>query len=285
MSRIVPGLVAAWLATGQRRYADAAQRHLDAWFVDPARRMNPSLPYAQAIIGVNTGRGIGIIDTLHLVETARAVMVLGEPGRQRFRLRNEAAIKGWFSDYLGWLTSSANGRAERDEVNNHGSAWVLQAAQFAVLTGDEKTADWCRYRYKSALLPNQIAPDGSQPLELVRTKPYAYCLFNLDVLGTTAHLLSRPGDNLWQFTTPDGRSLARALNFMAPFIADKSRWPYPADVEAFAGYPVRHPALLFGGLALKAPALLKIWRGLHPDPQLPEVIRNFPIRQPLLWTS
>jgi hypothetical protein len=40
--------------------------------------MNPHLRYAQAIQGRVTGRGVGIIDTLHLVEVARAIEVLGE---------------------------------------------------------------------------------------------------------------------------------------------------------------------------------------------------------------
>jgi len=38
--------------------------------------MNPNLQYAQAIHGRFTGRGIGIIDTIHLVEVARALEVL-----------------------------------------------------------------------------------------------------------------------------------------------------------------------------------------------------------------
>ncbi len=36
--------------------------------------MNPNLQYAQAIQGRFTGRGTGIIDTLHLVEVARAAV-------------------------------------------------------------------------------------------------------------------------------------------------------------------------------------------------------------------
>ncbi len=55
------------------RYAAHAARHLRAWFVDPATRMNPHLLYSQAIHGRVTGRGIGIIDTIHLVEVARAI--------------------------------------------------------------------------------------------------------------------------------------------------------------------------------------------------------------------
>ncbi|HMA50830.1 MAG TPA: alginate lyase family protein, partial [Magnetospirillaceae bacterium] len=138
LSLIVPALAAAWRLTGERRYADHARTHLDAWFVDPATRMAPHLDYAQAIVGLNKGRGIGIIDTLHLVEVARACQILG-PGREL----------GWFRDYLAWLTHSANGQSERDEKNNHGSCWLLQAAQFARLTGDGALIGWARERFET----------------------------------------------------------------------------------------------------------------------------------------
>ena len=42
--------------------------------------MNPHMLYAQAIKGRVTGRGIGIIDTIHLVEVVRAASVLGNAG-------------------------------------------------------------------------------------------------------------------------------------------------------------------------------------------------------------
>jgi hypothetical protein len=137
-------------------------------------------------------------------------------------------------------------------------------------------------RFRTRLIPEQIAPDGSQPRELVRTKPYSYCLFNLDVLATAARILSQD-DDLWRFETADGRSLAKALAFMAPYIADKTTWPKPPDVENFADLPVSQVGLLFGGLALKKPTYLALWRRLEPEPSVPEVIRNFPIRQPVLW--
>src|ERR671932_810625 len=72
----VPALAAAWKLTGDGRYARRAAEHLRAWFIDERTRMNPSLQYAQAIHGRTTGRGTGIIDTIHLVEVARAVEVL-----------------------------------------------------------------------------------------------------------------------------------------------------------------------------------------------------------------
>jgi hypothetical protein len=68
--------VAAWQLTKYTRYANHAVKHLRAWFIDEQTRMNPNLQYAQAIHGRFTGRGIGIIDTIHLVEVARAIEVL-----------------------------------------------------------------------------------------------------------------------------------------------------------------------------------------------------------------
>src|SRR5436305_1769215 len=65
LSLIVPALAAAWELTGDKKYADQAGKHLRAWFVDPATKMNTNLEYAQAIFNLNKGRGTGIIDTLH----------------------------------------------------------------------------------------------------------------------------------------------------------------------------------------------------------------------------
>jgi hypothetical protein len=283
LSLAVPALAAAFKITGKARYAQHAARHLDAWFVTEATRMNPHLNHAQAIIGVNTGRGIGVIDTLHLVEVARAVAVLDSAHPGRFRLPNGVAIKRWFADYLTWLTTSKNGTDERDEKNNHGTCWILQAAEFGRLTGNSEVTLWCRNQFKAAIIPNQIAPDGSQPLELARTKPYGYCLFNLDVLSACAHILSTKTDDLWRFQTSDGRSLQNALAYMVPYIRDKTIWPHAADVEYFDDFPVRHPSLIFGGMALSEPKYIALWKKLNPDPVVREVIRNYPVRQPVLW--
>jgi hypothetical protein len=44
-------------------HAEKAAALVRAFFLDPATRMNPNLDYAQFIPGVNTGRGIGLIET------------------------------------------------------------------------------------------------------------------------------------------------------------------------------------------------------------------------------
>ena len=281
LSLIVPALTAAWVLRRERKYAEAAAAHLRAWFVTPGTRMTPALDYAQAIHGISTGRGTGIIDTLHLVEVARSAAWLERSGALTAADRD--AVRGWFRSYLDWMNTSKNGIEEREAKNNHGTCWVAQYAAFSSYVGDESRIAWCRERFRSVLVPSQIAPDGRLPLELARTKPYSYSLFNMDVLSTICQICSQPGDNLWAFQTPDGRGQAKVLAFMAPYIADKSAWPFPHDVEYFDNLPVRQPSLLFGGLAYQKASYIALWKRLNPDPTVPEIIRNFPIRQPLLW--
>ena len=73
---IVPTLTAAYVLTHEGKYAAHAREHLRAWFIDEATRMNPSLNYAQAIPNKNVATQYGLIDTLHLLEVARSVVVV-----------------------------------------------------------------------------------------------------------------------------------------------------------------------------------------------------------------
>lgn len=281
LSLHLPTLTAAWLITEDRRYANHAALHLRAWFLDEATRMNPNLQYAQAIKGRFTGRGTGIIDTIHLVEVARAASLLENSGA--LSTDEVAGVRNWFAQYLNWMTTHPYGKDERDAKNNHGTCWVMQVAEFARFTGNAQLTAFCRERYKTVLLPTQMAADGSFPLELRRTKPYSYSLFNLEAMSSICQTLSTIADNLWTFQLPDGRGMSKALEFMFPYIADKKKWRYAPDVMYFDQWPVRETSLLFGGLALHKPEYLKLWRTLNPDPQVEEVVRNYPIRQPVLW--
>ena len=277
----VAALAAAWKVTRDRKYAAHAARHLLAWFVAPETRMTPNLQYAQAIHGRTTGRGIGIIDTLHLVEVSRAISTI-EASRQLADAKL-SAIRNWFADYLLWMTTSKNGLEEREAKNNHGTCWAVQAAEFARLTGNQEVSAFCRGRFKSVIVPGQIAGDGSFPQELRRTKPYGYCIFNLDAMATLCQILTDGSDDLFRFTLPDGRGFSKAIAYMFPFLSDKNAWPHRHDVEYWDDWPVRQPSLLFGGLALGKSEYIELWRHLDPDPTVPEIIRNYPVRQPVLW--
>jgi hypothetical protein len=279
----LPALVAAYRLTDKRVYAEKAAEHLRAWFIDEGTRMNPNLQYAQAIKGITTGRGIGIIDTIHLVEVARSVEVL--EGLNGLDANDLAGIKKWFADYLAWLTTSKNGIDEREAKNNHGTCWVMQVAAFAHLIGNRELLDFCRKRFKEVIIPGQVEKNGSFPQELRRTKPYGYSLFNLEALTTIAQILSTPEDNLWTYETADGRGVRRAMEFMFPFIKEKKNFPRPPDVMYHDQWPMRQSSLLFAGLALNRPDYIELWKTLPADSNVEEVVRNFFIRQPVLWVA
>lgn len=281
LNRAVAALGAAYEITGEDRYVSKAVALLRVFFLDPKTRMNPSLKYAQAIPGRTAGRGIGIIDSLHLIEVPRAIEAM-EPS-PAFPTNVLVGLKKWFSDYTDWMLTSTNGHAEAHAHNNHAVAFWLQVASFSQFTGDQERLAECRREFKEVFVPKQMASDGSFPAELRRTKPYGYSIFQLDNMATLCQVLSTPKDDLWSFQLSDGRGIRLAMQFLYPFLADKSKWPHQPDVQAWDGWPARQPSLLFAGLALHQQKYLELWRRLPPDPADPEVRRNIAITQPLLW--
>jgi len=279
-SRLVGDLTSAWLLTGDSVYVDQIHKHVKAWFIDPETRMNPNLLYAQAIHGIVTGRGIGIIDTIHLIEVVQALMRLEEKGQLPEDIGRDT--RQWFNDYLEWLTTHPYGQEEMKAKNNHGSCWVMQVAQFARYTDNSELLGFCKDRFKSILIPDQMAEDGSFPLELARTKPYGYSLFNLDAMATICHILSTPEDNLWEYTFKD-RCMRKAMAWHFPYIQNKAKWPYKPDVMFWNEWPVAQPSLFFSVCDQYNADYLEVWSSLPHFPENEEVIRNLPIRNPLLW--
>ena len=281
LSDAVAALGAAYKISGDDRYARKAAELLKVFFLDDATRMKPNLQYAQAIPGVSPGRGTGIIDTLHLVEIPKAAEAMEKS--RAFTPEISNGLKKWFADYVAWMTTSKNGRDEANAGNNHAVAFWLQVAVFAEYTGDANNLAECRRRYTEVFIPKQMTNDGSFPAELRRTKPYGYSIFQLDNMVTLCQVLSARDHDLWNFTLPDGRSIHRAVEFMYPYLADKSKWPHTPDVNAWEGWPARQPSLLFAGLAFKDSRYLDLWQKLPPDPANEEVRRNIAITQPILW--
>ncbi|MFZ6010420.1 MAG: alginate lyase family protein [Bacteroidota bacterium] len=283
LSKIVGSLGSAYMITKDARYVKHALYHAYAWFVDTLTMMNPSLLYAQAIKGKVTGRGIGIIDTIHLMEVVQALRVMeNSPAVDHAAM---TSIRQWFSKYLSWLTSHPYGQDEMNAENNHGTCWVMQVAAFARFTGDQPLLEFCRERYKTILLPNQMDANGSFPRELKRTKPYGYSLFNLDAMTMVCTILSDNKNDLWTFTTTDGKSIEKGIRFLYPYVEDKSQWRFPQDVMYWDDWPVAHPFMVFGAIAFNNSVWLDTWKRLDHAPQIEEVIRNLPVRNPIIWLN
>jgi hypothetical protein len=280
-SKVVGSLTSAYILTKNTKYSKAAMGHLKAWFIDTATLMNPSLLYGQAITRKVSGRGIGIIDMIQMVEVAQSVSVLEKSGL--INNKDIIEIKNWFAQYLKWVTTHSYGIDEREAKNNHGTCWVMQVSVFAKLVGDTSLLSYCNNRFKTVLLPSQMAPNGSFPLEIKRTKPYGYSLFNLDAMVTLASVLSTKKENLFDFIGTGNVGIKKGIEFMFPFIVNKASWPYAKDVMYFDEWPVAPIALLFGSKATNNAGWFDTWKKLEHFPTNEEIIRNTPIRNPLIW--
>ncbi|MFC3563683.1 alginate lyase family protein [Pedobacter jamesrossensis] len=281
LSKIIGSLASGYKITGDEKYVKQAVVHLKAWFVNKETLMNPNLLYAQAVKGKFTGRNYGIIDTIHLMEVAQGALIMEKA--KAFDKETAKAVKKWFADYVLWLNTSKPGIQEKTVKNNHATCWAMQVASFAKLCGYENMLDSIKTNFKTNLLPNQMAVDGSFPLEMARTKPYGYSIFNLDAMTMLCQILSSPKDNLWNFETADGKSIKKGIAYLYPFIADKSKWTLATDVMYWNNWPVAQPFLLFGANAYNEKSWLNTWKKLDHNPQVEEVIRNLPIRNPLIW--
>ncbi|MFW6224606.1 MAG: alginate lyase family protein, partial [Bacteroidota bacterium] len=192
-------------------------------------------------------------------------------------------IKEWFSRFLTWMTTHQYGIDEMNTSNNHAVCWLATAGAMAKLTENQDVIDLCVYRFKNIALPDQMGEDGSFPRELGRTKPYGYALFNIDAFANVAEILSTPEDKLWEYETPDGKSLELGMEFIYRYIEDKPSWPYEKDVYIWDEWPVRQSSLLFAGLAYNNSEYIDTYLELDPDPTHPEVLRNLPVRHPAIW--
>lgn len=282
-SDMVGILTSAYLLTKEERYSNAAIHHCRAWFITDSTLMNPNFLYAQAIQGRHTGRGIGIIDAIHFMEVIQSLRVLEAKGL--ISEEDKAGFHEWVERFLTWLTTHPYGLDEMVHPNNHGSWWHAQVALYASYVEQDSLIDACRTQYMEDLLPRQMAEDGSFPLEQARTKPYAYSLFNLDAYAMLCHILYDESHDLWHYKSPDGKSIKLAMEYMTPFLEDKSQWPLPADVMYPNSWPVAQPSFLLSAVAYQDDRYFEQWARFVHFPTVFEVNRAQPIGNPLIWLA
>jgi len=245
-------LALAWYFTGNEKYAAKAAALLQTWFIDEATRMNPNLNFGQAVPGVNSGRGIGIIETISLTGIVDAAGLVA--GSKVWTKTNDETLKKWFAQYLNWMLTSKNGREEHAAKNNHGTWYYAQAIDFALFTGNRATAAELIAESKIRL-DSQLTPEGKQPLELERTNGLGYSTMNLHGWFTIATLAGKTGVDLWNYKTSKAAGIQKAFDWLLPYAMGEQSWPYQ-QISKYNSNTEFYPLLLQAAAGFKENAYL-----------------------------
>lgn len=244
LTRAAKTLSLAYFLTGDERYAKKTAQFLGTWFIDPRTRMNPHLQYGQRIPGRTEGRDIGIIETRNLGDITDAVGLLAKS--PSWSGAHQQGMEKWMSEYLDWLLNSDHGKGEAKQHNNHGTWYDVQVAALALFTRREDAARQVLTRARDQRLPGHIEPDGSQPHELARTRSWNYSVMNLQSFFTLAALGEKVGFDLWNYTTPDGRNIVKALDFLIQYAEPQNpkswTWKQITDMSPQQILPLLHQA-------------------------------------------
>ncbi len=234
-------LALAAFLTDRPEFSDHAAKLLRTWFLDPATRMNPNFQFAQAVPGVNTGRGTGMIESRTLTAVmAAAALLHGSPA---WPDADDATLKKWLAAFLDWARTSPQGREEAAAENNHGTWYDVQVAHLALFTGQEKIAREIIEGARDRRLPRQIKPDGTQPLELTRADSFGYSRFNLTAWFDLSTLADHLHLDLWHHQPEKSGSLQAAFDFLLTFAeAPAKPWPYGKKKPSRTLSPLLWPA-------------------------------------------
>ncbi|WP_435807826.1 alginate lyase family protein [Streptomyces parvulus] len=253
-------LALAWYYTGERQYARKTADVLRTWFLSPATRMNPDLDHAQFIPCKYDGRAIGIIDFSQSYTSVLDAVALLETGAPEWTRADRKAMGEWNGDFLGWLRDSDFGQQEAAAANNHGTFYDMLVAGLAYATGDRELARRTVREAAAKRVDAQIAADGSQPLELARTRSWHYSTFDLVAYTRLAAIGENVGADLWAHRGPQGQSLFAAVRYLLPAATGRQAWPHPElEFQRFAASDVVHAAADAGdGAARRALPLLEV---------------------------
>jgi len=216
-------LALAYYFTHENKYANFASKLIKTWFLDAETRQNPNLNFGQGVAGLNTGRGTGIIETRSLFRVVdAAILIQGTPNWSK---EAHQALKKWFSDYLTWMLESPIGKEEAVAKNNHGTFYSVQVIDYALFSDRNEVALKEIEVFKNRM-ESQLEPDGSQPLELARTKSFGYANMNLYGYFLIVKLAENLNISLWNQQITEGKNSRNALDWLVPYLKKEKNWEY-----------------------------------------------------------
>src|SRR5436305_2870241 len=145
-------------------------------------------PSTHAMAGPLHGQGNSFYRPLLVGIRIRRIRRLGELVLQ-LRADRRVEVQSLRRDLLGepFVIDRMSTRLNSSHVRTSYAVFCLKKKRY---TGNRELRRFCRNRYRTVLVPSQIAEDGRFPCQLRPTKPYGYSLFHLAVLPMVCHILS-----------------------------------------------------------------------------------------------
>ncbi len=236
----VETLALAYYFTADEKYASRAAVLIRHWFLDPKTGMIPNLQYAQAIRGLNEGRGEGLIETRTLTRIVDSIGLLA--GSRAWSADDQLGAEEWFKKFLEWMLTSALGRDEANSENNHGTFYDVQIACYALFVGKQDVARKVLQTAGNRRIAMQacarwqptIRVETHESVELQRRQPGRPD--GAGPAGGTRRRRSMALRDQGRTQRPQGARFPRALRHRRPRVATS------ANQRLFAGHLLPHVA-------------------------------------------
>lgn len=214
----------AYYYSGDLKYAIKNIELINVWFLSEDTKMNPNLNYGQYVPGESEGRCFGIIEFDKILEVLKFLEIAKD--KNILDKNTDEEMFNWLTEYSNWLKNSKLGIEESTRKNNHGTHYDVQLLSILVyLNKIEEVKNYLSTTTKARIF-SQIEPDGSQPLELARTKSFSYSVMNLHGFLELAIIGQKVGVDLWNLSSKDGRSIKKGYQYMLPYLANEKKWEH-----------------------------------------------------------
>ncbi|KAG7097545.1 hypothetical protein E1B28_004884 [Marasmius oreades] len=199
-------------------HARNAVSHLQTWFLDPERRMNPNLNYAQMKRGPKgqLGHYGGIMELRAFVKIASGISILRESRNSIYTPVIDQGMIEWCNQYLRWLRTSVQGVRESSSLNYHSTFYSAQLAALKLIVNDRQGAINTIDTFFHDKFMAQIDSTGEQPLEQNIPQAQRHRTSNLAALVSLVRMAKYANPlsgSYWNVTTSQGGTIQSALDF------------------------------------------------------------------------
>ncbi|MBI1880956.1 MAG: alginate lyase family protein [Chloroflexi bacterium] len=205
--KVMRALGLAYAFTQDTRYAQKGLELAKAWMVTPETKMNPRFPNNQSRIEIS----ITIPGAIYGLD-----LLWNYPG---WSASDKTAIKQWVQD----LATASNSWGKTSGNNIYSWRLVLVSTAGVVAENaqmlNQAFSDW------KLLLASQLDSQNRFKNELSRTNSLSYSTYAMNAMVQVAEIARHYRVNLYEYQLSGNRSLEKALDYHAPYVANPSSWP------------------------------------------------------------